>query len=40
MRYKLNKKYIVFNILLRVVNSKLTLFENYLKFNVLYIYIT
>ena len=39
VKYKFNKKYIVFDTLLRFINIKSTFFEDYSKFDVLYDYI-
>ena len=40
MKYKFNKKHIVFDALSRFVNNKLMLFKDHSKFNVLDVYIT
>ena len=39
MRHKFDKKYIVFDVLSRLVNNKLMLFEDHSEFNVLYVYV-
>ena len=39
IKYKFNKKYIVFDTLLRLINIKSTFFKNHSKFDVLYDYI-